>query len=79
MNIKDVDLIMNLQGDEPAIDIKDIINLNQKMIDNKSKIGTLAAKINNIKDFENENIVKVITKKNIEVDHFAEAKTFIRN
>ncbi len=79
MNIKDVDLIMNLQGDEPAIDIKDIINLNQKMIDNKSKIGTLAAKINNIKDFENENIVKVITKKNLEVDHFAEAKTFIRN
>ena len=79
MNIKDVDLIMNLQGDEPAIDIKDIVNLNQKMIDNKSKIGTLAATINNIKDFENENIVKVITKKNLEIDQFSEAKSFVRN
>ena len=32
LNIKGVDLIMNLQGDEPIIDIKDIINLNKKMI-----------------------------------------------
>ena len=27
LNIKNVNLIINLQGDEPAIDIKDIINL----------------------------------------------------
>ena len=79
LNIKDVDLIMNLQGDEPAIDIKDIINLKEKMIINGSKMGTLAAKIKDKKDFQNENIVKVITKKNLEVDQFSEAKTFVRN
>ena len=79
LNIKNVNLIINLQGDEPAIDIKDIINLNQKMIINGSKIGTLASNIKNKNDLKNENIVKVITKKNLEVDQFSEAKTFVRN
>ena len=79
LNIKNVNLIINLQGDEPAIDIKDIINLNQKMIINGSKIGTLASTIKNKNDLENENIVKVITKENLEVDKFTEAKTFVRN
>ena len=79
LNIKNVNLIINLQGDEPAIDIKDIINLNQKMIINGSKIGTLASNIKNKNDLENENIVKVITKENLEVDQFSEAKTFVRN
>jgi len=79
LNIKDVDMIMNLQGDEPAINIEDIVNLNQKMIMNGSKMGTLAATIKHTKDFENENIVKVITKKNLKVDQFSEAKTFVRN
>ena len=30
---------MNLQGDEPAINIDDIINLNEQMIVNQSKRG----------------------------------------
>ena len=79
LQIKDVDLIMNLQGDEPAINIEDIINLNKKMIKNRSKMGTLAAKIKEVKDLENENIVKVVTKKNLNDDHFSEAETFLRN
>ena len=78
INIQDVDLIMNLQGDEPAINIEDIINLNNKMIYNKSKIGTLAAKIKDFKDLEDENIVKVVTSKNLANDDFLEAKTFVR-
>ena len=36
---------MNVQGDEPDIDINDIKNLDTKMKMNNSKIGTLAAKI----------------------------------
>jgi len=76
---KDVDLIMNLQGDEPAINIEDIINLNKKMVSNQSKMGTLAAKIKDLKDLDNENIVKVITKKNLNNDEFSEAKTFLRS
>ena len=79
INLKGIDLIMNLQGDEPAININDIISLNEKMINSMSSIGTLAAKIRNFKDLENENTVKVITKKNLENDQFSEAKTFIRN
>ena len=79
INLKGIDLIMNLQGDEPAININDIISLNEKMINSMSSIGTLAAKIRNFKDLENENTVKVITKKNLENDQFPEAKTFIRN
>ena len=79
LNTKDIDLIMNLQGDEPAINIEDIVNLNKKMINSQSKMGTLAAKINNTEDFQNENIVKVITKKNLEDDKFSVARTFVRN
>jgi len=62
LDIKDIDLIMNLQGDEPVIDIEDIKSLNEKMISSQSKLGTLAAKLKNDEDLDNENIVKVITK-----------------
>ena len=79
INTKDIDLIMNLQGDEPAININDIISLNKKMISSQSKMGTLAAKIIDLKDLENKNIVKVITKKNLNENHFSQAETFIRN
>ena len=79
LNTNDVDLIMNLQGDEPEIDIADIVNLNKKMIFNQSKLGTLAAKITDTKDLKNQNIVKVITKKSLNKDIFSEAKIFTRN
>jgi 3-deoxy-manno-octulosonate cytidylyltransferase (CMP-KDO synthetase) len=69
---------MNLQGDEPVIDIEDIISLNDKMISSQSKLGTLAARLKNDKDLDNENIVKVITKKEIDENEFSEAKTFLR-
>ena len=45
LNVNDVDLIMNLQGDEPNIDINDIINLNNLMKSSRTNIGTLASKI----------------------------------
>jgi 3-deoxy-manno-octulosonate cytidylyltransferase (CMP-KDO synthetase) len=78
LNLDNIDFIMNLQGDEPAINIKDILNLNQMMIDHKAKIGTLAAKIENKLDLANENIVKVITENNLEDDPFSKAKIFLR-
>ena len=78
INIKDVDLVMNLQGDEPVIDIDDINNLNKYMIKNESNMGTLAAKIKDIKDLNNENMVKVITKQNLNEVQFSEAETFLR-
>ena len=78
MKFKDVDLIMNLQGDEPAINIEDIVNLKNKMISYQSKMGTLAAKMENEKDFQNENVVKVQTKSNLQEDSFSEAEAFSR-
>ena len=78
LNFDNIDFIMNLQGDEPAINIKDIVNLNQMMIDHKAEIGTLAAKIQNKSDLTNENIVKVITENNLEDDPFSKAKIFLR-
>ena len=78
IDLKGIDLIMNLQGDEPAINIQDIVNLNQMMIAHKAKIGTLAAKIENKLDLANENIVKVITENNLEDDPFSKAKIFLR-
>ena len=77
-NIRDVDLIMNLQGDEPAIQIQDIISLNNKMKKNHSDIGTLAAILKDNKNLENENIVKVITEKELDEEHFPKAISFLR-
>ena len=78
LEVKDVDLIMNLQGDETAINIEDIINLNKKMISNQSKMGTIAAKMKDQKELDNENIVKVITNENLNNDKFSKAKNFLR-
>ena len=78
LKLDNIDFIMNIQGDEPVIDVQDIVSLNQMMIDRKAKIGTLAAKIQNKSDLTNENIVKVITQNNLEVDPFSNAKIFLR-
>ena len=77
-NIRDVDFIMNLQGDEPAIDIQDIVRLNDKMLKNPSNIGTLAATIKDSKNLRNENIVKVITENTLGEDNFPKGKSFLR-
>ena len=75
---KDVDLIMNVQGDEPEINVEDIKNLDSKMRKFKSEIGTLAAKISNFKDYSNENIVKVKTKESFDQNLFPQASLFTR-
>ena len=77
-NIRDVDFIMNLQGDEPAIDIEDIKSLNDKMVKNSFNLGTLATKIKDNKNLKNENIVKVITENKLEGGHFPKAVSFLR-
>jgi len=74
----DVELVMNLQGDEPLMDIEDIQNLNNHMIQTKSNLGTLAAKINNKKVFENYDIVKVITEESLDDSKFPKALNFTR-
>ncbi|NDG89905.1 MAG: 3-deoxy-manno-octulosonate cytidylyltransferase, partial [Proteobacteria bacterium] len=73
LNVNDVDLIMNLQGDEPNIDINDIINLNNLMKSSRTNIGTLASKIVDNKIFNNENVVKVITEVILKDNNFPKA------
>ena len=78
LKIENVDYILNLQGDEPMIEVKDIINLNKLMIKNNSDIGTLASEIKRDAMLTNENIVKVITEKKLENNNFVEAVNFSR-
>ncbi len=74
----DIDYIMNLQGDEPLMNIEDIKNLNNKMIQTKSQLGTLASNISDDKLYDDQNVVKVITKERLDISEFPEALDFIR-
>ena len=75
---KDIELVMNIQGDEPLINIEDIRNLHKKMVKSKSKIGTLASNISDKTMFKKESVVKVITKESLETALFPEALNFVR-
>ena len=78
LNKNDVNYVMNLQGDEPDIDINDIKNLDKKMKKSNSKIGTLAANILSQKMYEDENVVKVSTQESFQENPFPCAKNFTR-
>ena len=79
LNIKNVDYIINLQGDEPDINKDDIINLNNFMISQDAGLGTLAAKIHDGKMLNNKNVVKVITDKKLVESNFPAALNFTRD
>ena len=79
LNIKNVDYILNLQGDEPNINKEDIVNLNNFMINYDAEFGTLAAKIKDDKVLSNRNVVKVITEKNLKKSNFPTAINFTRH
>ena len=78
LNIKNIDYILNLQGDEPNINKDDIINLNNLMINSESEIGTLAAKIPDDKMLNNKNVVKVIVESKLERNNFPKVLNFTR-
>ena len=75
---KDVELVMNLQGDEPLMDVNDIRNLHKQMIRTGCKLGTLASNICDEKIYYDENTVKVITKNELDYSKFPEALNFVR-
>ena len=78
LNLKDIDFILNVQGDEPMINPLDIRNLNKLSKENNFNISTLAYKIQKKEDYDNENIVKVITKNKISDNSATEALNFHR-
>jgi 3-deoxy-manno-octulosonate cytidylyltransferase (CMP-KDO synthetase) len=79
LNIKNVDYILNLQGDEPDINKDDIINLNNFMINHDAELGTLAARIKDDKILNNKNVVKVIVENKLEESNFPTAINFTRD
>ena len=79
LDIKNVDYILNLQGDEPDINKDDIINLNNFMINQNAGLGTLAAKIKDDKMLNNKNVVKVITDEKLTESNFPIALNFTRD
>ena len=78
LNLTGINYLINLQGDEPMINPEDIINLNNKMIENNINIGTLGTYFKNDSILENENVVKVVTEKKLDANNFAKAKNFFR-
>ena len=78
LNLKDIDYIINLQGDEPNINLNDLKHLNKLIETNKPEIGTLASEIDDKSKLSNENIVKVITDIKITDSNFPVALEFKR-
>jgi len=81
LKLNNDDYVVNLQGDEPLISVKDINRLIKVIVRKKLKIGTLACKINDNKvkqKFNDKNIVKVKTYKKINRETFSVAKDFFR-
>jgi len=75
---EDADVIINLQGDMPNLQVSAIKYLAKHMELNSCDIGTLASKLDNNEEMDNENICKVITKKDISNNNFSNAIDFFR-
>jgi len=73
-----IEYVINLQGDEPMLDIEDVTNLLKKTIEKKSKISTLACQIEDEKFFLNKNVVKVTTKEKLHQKNLSTATLFTR-
>ncbi len=73
-----IEYVINLQGDEPMLNIEDVNNLLKKTIEKKSKISTLACQIEDENFFLNKNIVKVTTKEKLHQNNLSRASSFTR-
>ena len=74
----DIELVINLQGDEPLINIEDVRNLHDQMIKTKFELGTLGSNIKDKDLYNNPNVVKVVTKENLEASTFPQVSNFMR-
>ena len=70
--------VLNLQGDEPLININDIKRLIKNISSNDYQMCTLACKLKNKNSYLNKNIVKVITDKEIKYGKISKANNFKR-
>tara|TARA_Y100001970_G_scaffold92764_1_gene116938 strand:- start:224 stop:961 length:738 start_codon:yes stop_codon:yes gene_type:complete len=75
---KNIEYVVNLQGDEPIINIDDLKNLLKKTIEKKSKVSTLACEIEDEKVLLKHNVVKVRTEEKLKEDNLSTAISFAR-
>jgi 3-deoxy-manno-octulosonate cytidylyltransferase (CMP-KDO synthetase) len=70
----DADIIVNVQGDEPLINPRMIDQAVQPLLENpRFEMGTLASRIDQIEDFYNPNVVKVVKDSNGQALYFSRA------
>ena len=75
---KEPEIIINLQGDMPNLDPLSIKHLINHMEKKTCNIGTLASDLLKKEEIKNDNIVKVVTQKNIDKKDFSQAEDFFR-
>ena len=74
---ENIDLVLNMQGDQVMLSPKNISKLDKLMRKHNSPIGTLASKL--IKDeINDQNVVKVEVETDLKEDSFLRAKDFFR-
>ena len=78
LNLFGIDYILNLQGDEPTINVEEIKKLNISATENKSDVATLACELNSRKNLNKESVVKVQTEKKLTLKNFSKALKFFR-
>ena len=78
IDITGVDYILNLQGDEPMLNLIDISRLNEIVTKSNFDMGTLCCNIVNKQDLFNENIVKVKTRETLNEKNSSKAISFFR-
>ncbi len=77
-NSSKAETVINLQGDMPNLNPKDIIKLRDYLKDKKCHIATLASDLKYKDELKDKNVVKVITKETIRNSDFSEAFDFTR-
>ena len=70
IGLKDNDVIINLQGDEPFINPKDINNLFDLVIKEEVKMATLYSELKSPSDLKDLNIVKILINNGTALDFF---------
>ena len=74
---RNVDLIVNMQGDQVMLSPRSISKLEKLMREHNSPIGTLASELKE-DEIEDQNVVKVEVEKDLKGDNFLKAKDFFR-
>jgi 3-deoxy-manno-octulosonate cytidylyltransferase (CMP-KDO synthetase) len=72
-NLENVDVVINIQGDEPFIDPEQINQVASLFVSDETQIGSLVKKIENSEDLFSNTVVKVVKSKTDEAIYFSRA------